>query len=236
MIEATTFSEPTGIAVPDPSKPTVKQQRDLRRAEKVAAMQKQMAKQKRNQRIGLIGGIVGGVLVLALIVTFVVVSATPKPDPSSIDIKGLKTFGTLTATHVEGTVDYKAEYDMDPPAGGNHNATWLNCGVYDQPVPNENAVHDLEHGAVWITYDPDALTADEVSKLQSEAPSTYAVVSPYPDLPAPVVISAWSAQVQLDGVDDPRIQQFISKYWKAATAPEPGAPCTGGLDAPGKVS
>ena len=222
--------------MPDPSKLTVKQQRDARRADKVAAMQKQMAAQKRNQRIGLIAGITGGVLVLALIITFVVVSATPKADPSDIEIEGLKTFGTLTATHVEGTVDYKADYGMDPPAGGNHNAVWLNCGVYDQPQENEHAVHALEHGAVWITYDPDALTPAEVTKLQNEAPSTYSIVSPYPGLPAPVVISAWSAQVQLDGVDDPRLQSFIQKYWKAATAPEPGAACTGALDGPGKIS
>jgi hypothetical protein len=222
--------------VPDPSKPTVKQQREARRADKVAAMQKQMAAQRRNQRIGLIGGITGGVLVLALVITFVVVSSTPKPDPSSIDIQGLKTFGTLTATHVDTAVDYEADYGMNPPAGGNHNAAWLNCGVYDQPQQNENAVHALEHGAVWITYDPDELSESDVATLRSEAPSTYSIVSPYPGLPAPVVISAWSAQVQLDGVDDPRLEQFVQKYWKAATAPEPGAACTGALDGPGKVS
>ncbi len=222
--------------MPDPSKPTVKQQREARRADKVAAMQKQMAAQRRNQRIGLIGGITGGVLVLALVITFVVVSSTPKPDPSSIDIQGLKTFGTLTATHVDTAVDYEADYGMNPPAGGNHNAAWLNCGVYDQPQQNENAVHALEHGAVWITYDPDELSESDVATLRSEAPSTYSIVSPYPGLPAPVVISAWSAQVQLDGVDDPRLEQFVQKYWKAATAPEPGAACTGALDGPGKVS
>ncbi len=222
--------------MPDPAKPTVKQQRDARRAEKVAAMQKQMATQKRNQRIGLIGGIVGGVLVLALIVTFVIVSATPKVDPSSIKIDGIKTFGTLSATHVDGTVDYEADYGMNPPAGGNHNAVWLNCGVYDQPQENEHAVHALEHGAVWITYDPDALTADQLASLRNKTPSTYAILSPYPGLPAPVVISAWSAQVQLDGVDDPRLDEFIKKYRLSQDAPEPGAACTGALDGPGKLS
>jgi len=222
--------------VPDPTKPTIKQQRDARRAEKVAAMQKQMATQKRNQRIGIGAAITGGVLVLALVIGFVIVGSTPKANPSDITIEGLKTFGTLTAVHVEGTVDYKADYDMDPPAGGNHNAVWLNCGVYDQLQQNEHAVHALEHGAVWITYDPDALSEAEVATLRSEAPSTYSIVSPDPGLPAPVVISAWSAQVQLDGVDDPRLETFIQKYWKAATAPEPGAACTGALDGPGKIS
>ena len=222
--------------MPDPSQPTVKQQRDARRAVKVAALQKQLSSQRRNRRIGIVAGVTGAVLVVALIVTFVVVASTPKADPSAIDIAGLTTFGTLTAVHVEGPVDYQADYGMDPPAGGNHNAAWLNCGVYDQPQQNENAVHSLEHGAVWITYDPDALTATEIDTLRSTVPTTYSIVSPYPGLPAPVVISAWSAQVQLDGVDDPRLKLFVQKYWKSPSAPEPGATCSGALDGPGKLS
>lgn len=217
--------------------PSIKQQRDAKRAEKVAAMKKKMATQKRNQRIGLISAIVGGVAVLALVIGFVVVASTPEPDPDDIAIDGLKDFGTsLSATHVTTQVDYEAEYGMNPPAGGNHAAAWLNCGIYDQPQANENAVHALEHGAVWVTYDPDALSDDEIATLRNAVPSTYMVVSPFPGLPAPVVASAWNAQVELDGVDDPRLESFIQKYWKSASAPEPGALCTGAIDGPGRVS
>ena len=222
--------------MPDPSKPTVKQERDARRAVKVAALQKRLSSERRNRRIGIIAAITGAGLVVALIVTFVVVASTPKADPSAIDIAGLTTFGAVTSVHVTGAVDYQAEFGMEPPAGGNHNAAWLNCGVYDQPQPNENAVHSLEHGALWITYDPDALTTAEIDSLRSTVPSTYSILSPYPGLPAPVVISAWSAQVQLDGVDDPRLQQFVQKYWKSPAAPEPGAACSGAVDGPGKLS
>ncbi len=221
--------------MPDPSKPTVKQQRDARRAEKVAALQKQMASQRRNRRIGIAAAITGGVLVLALVVTFVIVGSIPKQDPDDIEIEGLTTFGTLTATHVTTDVDYEATYGMNPPAGGDHDAQWLSCGIYDQPQRDENAVHALEHGAVWVTYDPDALSESEVETLRNAVPSTYSLVSPYPGLPAPVVVSAWSAQVQLDGVDDPRLDSFIKKFWQAGTAPELGASCVG-IDGPGKIS
>ena len=45
-------------------------------------------------------------------------------------------------------------YTETPPAGGPHDPVWDDCGVYTQPLRNENAVHALEHGTVWITYRP----------------------------------------------------------------------------------
>lgn len=150
-------------------------------------------------------------------VGFIVAGATPKPNPADVTIAGLKQFPGITAVRVgPDPVDYKSTYDMNPPAGGDHFAAWLNRGVYDQPQPNENAVLSLEYGAVWVTYDPAALDETELSALRSSVPSTYSVVSPFPGLPAPVVISAWGTQVQLDGVDDSRLQSFIQKYWKSA--------------------
>jgi hypothetical protein len=228
---------PSNSAVPPKAKEqakklTVKQERDARRAEKVAAMLAQQKRQRRNRMIGWIIGGVAGAAAIALLVTFVVTSNTPKADPSAISIEGLQTYPGLTANHVDGTVDYA----QTPPAGGDHNGVWLNCGVYSEPVPNENAVHDLEHGAVWVTYDPAQVDAAGVETLRSHLPDTYAVLSPFEGLSSPVVASAWGNQVFLDGVDDPRLEQFVTKFWKSADAPEPGAPCTGGLDAPGKVA
>jgi hypothetical protein len=216
---------------------TIKQEREARRLEKVEAFKKQQARERRNRRIGAISGIVGGLAVLALIVTVVVVNAQPKPDPAAIEITGLKTFPDVTGgVHVEPTpVDYETAYGMNPPAGGDHWGNWLTCGIYNQVQENERAVHSLEHGAVWVTYDASVLTADEISSLQSSLPDTYIVMSPYEGLDAPVVASAWGAQVSLNGVDDPRLEQFITKYWKSATAPEPGAACTGYPDGPGRV-
>ncbi|MBC7760920.1 MAG: DUF3105 domain-containing protein [Candidatus Saccharibacteria bacterium] len=190
----------------------------------------------RVRRAAITIGSVAAVAVIALVVTSIVLTSKPAAPPSAgssssanAEIRGLTTYSN-TAGHVQGPVTY----DQTPPAGGPHNAIWLNCGIYTEPVPNENAVHDLEHGAVWVTYDP-SLPAESVSKLRERMPSTYSVLSPYPGLPAPIVLSAWNAQVTVSSVTDPRISQFFEKYRNSGNAPEPGAPCTGGLDAPGKL-
>src|SRR4051794_39253888 len=115
-----------------------------------------------------------------------------------------------------------------------HNAQWLNCGIYDQPVPNENAVHDLEHGAVWITYRPDLAAAD-IAKLKSivqQKTKGYIDLSPYPGLPAKVVASAWGKQIKLKGANDSNLTKFIDKYQLGPQAPERGSSCTGGVGQP----
>jgi hypothetical protein len=146
----------------------------------------------------------------------------------------------LPRTHVTGPV----QYSVTPPVGGNHNANWMNCGVYDQPVPNERAVHNLEHGAVWITYQP-SLSQSEVSELRAffgrqavvnpsgQGGSRYIDLTPYPGLPAPIVASSWGFQLRLNSPTDPRLQEFVNKLRVAQKySPEYGAPCTGGAGTP----
>ena len=50
----------------------------------------------------------------------------------------------------------RVAYRYSPPIGGRHDAVWATCTgvVYPRALRNENAVHALEHGAVWITYRP----------------------------------------------------------------------------------
>lgn len=196
------------------------------RQEKLEAYRREQEKRKRSGRIWIWSLSALAVVAIGGIVAVTVFGNQQLVEARQID--GLQTFEN-DATHVAGAVDYP----QTPPAGGPHNAVWMNCGVYSEPVPNENAVHDLEHGAVWATYDP-SLPQSEVDALIEAMPDTYAVVSPYEGLDSPIVLSAWDAQVAIDSPEDPRIDAFIERFWQASTAPEPGAPCTGGIDAPGK--
>lgn len=125
-------------------------------------------------------------------------------------------------------------YGQTPPVGGDHNPIWQQCSgnVYDQPIPNEHAVHSLEHGAVWIAYRPD-LPADQVEVLASKVQGKeFTMMSPFEGLDAAVSLQAWGYQLKLNNVNDSRIDSFISALSKNATM-EPGAACSSGNTAVG---
>jgi len=164
--------------------------------------------------------------VLAVIVAIALLATRPGATP--VALSGLVTYPNEAAGHVSGTVTY----DATPPVGGDHAAVWQNCGIYTEPVANENVVHSLEHGAMWITYSPD-LPADQVTALQDTLRNQpYGLLSPYPDLPAPVVASAWGVQLKLTSATDPRLAEFIAAYGDGSKAPEPKGECTGGTGTP----
>lgn len=146
----------------------------------------------------------------------------------SSGIEGVSAYTDLARDHVESDV----EYEQAPPVGGDHDAEWLDCTgtVYDEPVRDEQAVHSMEHGAVWVTYTPD-LPADQVATLAGLVEGTpYSFLSPYPGVDSPVVLTAWGLQLGVDSADDPRVAEFVSEYANGPQTPEPGATCEGGVE------
>ena len=191
---------------------------------------------RRRQRTGNIGSerswapIIIGAAVVAVIAAFIVVVALDfRSGSAGGPPEGVQDIDVGEAgQHTEENVDYA----QTPPAGGEHWDEWQNAGFYSEPIQDENAVHTLEHGAVWITYSPD-LPQEQVSELQKLANSRDCIlVSPYPNLDAPVVASAWGKQLQLDSADDPALNSFVGSYMRGPQTPEPGASCTGGVGTP----
>lgn len=142
-------------------------------------------------------------------------ATTVAPAP----IQGMQTF-QVDAGHSTSPVSYP----QVPPVGGIHNPVWQQCGFYSQPIENEKGVHSLEHGAIWITYGSD-LPQAEIDGLAALARSrNYILVSRWESgLPAPVVVTGWGRQIQLQSTTDPRMLEFIRIY--AGQGPELNAAC-----------
>lgn len=154
------------------------------------------------------------------------VPTSDNPDPSTA-IDGVVTVEYPAGQHVQGT--QRVAYDQTPPFGGPHDQVWATCTgiVYPEAIRTENAVHSLEHGAVWITYDPDQLSEDQVSTLQDKVEGDpYMLMSPYPGQGSPISLQSWGHQLKLSDPADPRIDEFITALrLNSNTYPEVGASC-----------
>ena len=114
----------------------------------------------------------------------------------------------------QGAIPY-ASY---PPSYGPHWAptTW---GFHSEPVPDERAVHNLEHGGVVASYNN--IPAESLAALQAIL-TTYPkdkynqvklVIRPYDKIPAgTIVLTAWSWTDELTTYDDARVRAFLGAH------------------------
>ncbi|QXQ10952.1 DUF3105 domain-containing protein [Paeniglutamicibacter sp. Y32M11] len=200
----------------------------MNKREEAQAVLAQAREKEKRTKILTISIIAAAALAIVIPTTVVITGASrdkaAATAAAAAPIEGVQDYKIAAANHVSTPV----KYDQTPGVGGDHNPVWLNCGVYQSPVPETNAVHSLEHGAVWITYD--GISDEEVSALtKAVGEKTYMLLSPYPEQGAKIKLSAWGEQLSVDAVDDPRISTFITKYRQGPQTPEPGAPCTGGI-------
>ncbi|MFD9497932.1 DUF3105 domain-containing protein [Streptomyces sp. NPDC060035] len=201
-----------------------------RRAKLEEARRKERTRERRSRIIT----ITAAVVVVAGLVAGggYLMSAADEQDEAEAQAKtspvtGERSWDKLKQNHVEKPVDYP----MNPPVGGDHNPVWMNCDadVYTEAIPKENAVHSLEHGAVWVTYNDKAKDADVKALAERVSKTPYSLMSPVTDQKDPLILSAWGKQVTVKSATDARVAQFFTKYVQGAQTPEPGAACSGGI-------
>jgi hypothetical protein len=106
-----------------------------------------------------------------------------------------------------------ARFRTDPPTSGPHVSGALPTGALDQAIPGAVQVAILEQGHVVVQYRdiPDA----DVSQVRDLA-SDQVVVAPNPDLPKPVIATAWTYKLSCSALDLPAVQKFIRAHEGAA--------------------
>jgi hypothetical protein len=180
---------------------------------------------------GLIAGSIAVVVFAAAVIGYAVVqvqnknSQTPeKLAAAAAKISGITVQSFPSRQHKTTAI----KYAQSPPFGGDHDPEWADCTgtVYPKAVRNENAVHSLEHGAIWITYQP-GLSTGEVDALKRRVSGVdYMLMSPYPGLKTKVSLQSWGHQLFVDSTDDKRIDTFIKDLKHNVTlTPEPTASC-----------
>lgn len=129
-------------------------------------------------------------------------------------------------TPVEGTVEHPiasrnhvaqgssvTTYNSDPPNSGDHWPAPAKGGVYDNSLPDEQLVHNLEHGYVWISYKPDV--GDDVKgelKKIVEEDNWKVVLEPRDKDETMIALVAWGRVLKLDTPDYDKVKAFIKTY------------------------
>lgn len=107
-----------------------------------------------------------------------------------------------------------ASYNSNPPTSGDHYANPASVRFYDQELPDEQLVHNLEHGHIWIAYKPGLPEA--VIKTLRKLSGGNVVATPRSKNDTDIAAAAWGRldKFNLDnGAFDPqRIKDFVSRY------------------------
>jgi hypothetical protein len=209
------------VAAPAASAQKVDASRSSIKGTRQSARSKYEKNQREMRLIKIGSGILAALLVFGL--GYGIYNWAQDRDLNQAPEKTVANYTYPGSEHTEGPVEY-AEH---PPVGGMHDSVWYTCQYYDTTIRTENAVHSLEHGAVWITFDPN-ISQEDRDKIRSiTEEQSYIIASPMEGLPSPVVASSWNHQIQLDSASDPDLRRFIATYRQGPDTPEPGASCSG---------
>ena len=147
-----------------------------------------------------------------------------------------KTFPDLGNIHIKRLGDPHAPYNSNPPTSGPHMPGIAPWGAYDNQIPKEYQVHNLEDGGVVIQYNCPKACSDLVKKLEGvffkykaradkesdghksektgKPVSKYMhlILAPYPDMDARIALTAWTRLDTFNDFDEARIDRFIEAY------------------------
>ena len=181
--------------------------------------------------------IVAGVAVTALVVAagafFLLGSGS---DTSTEDARAALTAAGCTLQEVEaragnhtlGPDETSDRWNTDPPTSGPHfgfnpngSVGTVIWGVYDEPVQLARAVHNLEHGGIYIFYG-DEVSDDVVAELNDfyQRHENGTLVAPLPRLGDQIALGAWVAEgetangylAKCPAFDDEAFSAFFSAF------------------------
>ena len=155
--------------------------------------------------------VLAGSIILVLIAGAVlyISKQKAKPRPGTV-------FEDLGNEHVREITTPHKPYNSVPPTSGPHLPRIAPSGIAEVQVPDELIVHNMEDGGIIINYDPVRIASKDIEKLKGLM-GTYddqILLHPYikPELPSPIVLTAWTKLLTLESFDEAKIREFITAY------------------------
>lgn len=156
--------------------------------------------------------VIGILIVIGIIYLLVISVKNQRPRPG-------EAFSSQGQEHIAVGADHE-EYNSNLPTSGPHYAQPAKWGVYQTELQDEQIVHNLEHGGIWIAYKD----IDDVAKISLEEITKSGlkiIMTPRTKNDAPITLASWGRVQKFENFDKQAILEFI----KANTnkSPEPFA-------------
>lgn len=192
--------------------------------------EKEAQRQETKRKMRKTGRAIIYLAVLFLVISGIYKLATRKAVPSPGQF-----FEAQSREHIGAGAQHPA-YNSNPPTGGWHYNAPAKTGVYDVELPDEQIIHNLEHGHIWFAYKPDS-AKDQVDKLAEIAKDYGAriIMTPRAANDSPIAIAAWQYLLKMDVVDEPSIRKFVAAHRNIA-GPERNIPDNDFKDWRGKTT
>ena len=187
-----------------------------------SARERTTAAQSRGQQRKLGYVVVGAIVVaVAAIAAFFVIGGSGSAPTGTVEVPVLPGIHSPPYIYNQDIV-INGETVRIPPSSGNHFPSWDQWGFLGEPLLPELVVHNLEHGAVAIWYQPgDPELAGKVNQLITAMGSQCIVAGSYSNMSFPIVATVWGYALPLDGFDEVLLRGFIDEY-RGKLGPEAG--------------
>lgn len=162
------------------------------------------------KKIIIIGAVALGVIGIGVLLSL------PDKKQSDVAAKDNKTdqpaagqeFPNLGQKHIQHGEAHDP-YNSNPPTSGPHWIDPAEWGIYSTPLVDEQAVHNLEHGGIWISYK--GIDDETKAKLETIAKANpgSVIMSPRDTDESKIVLAAWTRLESLDSYDETKILDFI---------------------------
>lgn len=143
---------------------------------------------------------------------------TVKDDKTSTEVG--QTLEDQGREHIDIGASHEP-YNSNPPTSGPHYIQPAEWGIYENPLPDEQLVHNLEHGGIWISYKN--IDPETKSKLEAIAKANSGIIfTPRSTNDQTIAIASWRHLETMDSYDETKILEFIRA--NKNKSPEPEAP------------
>jgi len=137
---------------------------------------------------------------------------TGKPAPVSSPVEGTQDFDIVGRSHIaQGTEG--SGYNSEPPTSGPHWGNPAKNGIYDTPLPDQQLIHNLEHGHIWISYKSE-VGEEVINKLKEivKEDDWKVVLAPRDKNETKIVLAAWGRVLKMEEPEYEKIKDFIKTY------------------------